>query len=39
MKIFDCKELHNLVKKVVVEKLIDECADTFVKKPALLCTF
>lgn len=32
MKIFDCKELHNLVKKVVVEKLIDECADTFVKK-------
>ena len=29
MKIFDCEELSNLVKKVVNEKLIDECADTF----------
>ena len=29
MKIFNCQELHNLVKKVVDEKLIDECADTF----------
>ena len=29
MKIFDCEELSNLVKKVVNEKLIDKCADTF----------
>ena len=32
MKIFDCKELHNLVKKVVVEKLIYKCGDTFTKR-------
>ena len=32
MKIFDCEELRNLVKKVVDEKLIDECADTFSEK-------
>ena len=32
MKIFDCEELNNLVKKVVNEKLIDECADTFSEK-------
>ena len=32
MKIFDCEELSNLVKKVVNEKLIDECADTFSEK-------
>ena len=32
MKIFDCEELSNLVKKVVNEKLIDECADTFAVK-------
>jgi hypothetical protein len=32
MKIFDCEELSNLVKKVVNEKLIDECADTFAEK-------
>ena len=32
MKIFDCEEFSNLVKKVVNEKLIDECADTFAVK-------
>ena len=32
MKIFNCQELHNLVKKVVDEKLIDKCGDTFTKK-------
>lgn len=32
MKIFNCEELHNLVKKVVDEKLIDECADAFAEK-------
>lgn len=31
MKIFNCEELCNLVKKVVDGKLIDECADTFPK--------
>ena len=32
MKIFNCEELSNLVKKVVDKKLIDECADAFVEK-------
>lgn len=32
MKIFDCEELSNLVKKVVNEKLINECTDAFAEK-------
>ena len=32
MKIFNCEELHSLVKKVADEKLIEKCADTFIKK-------
>lgn len=32
MKIFNCEELRNLVKKVVVEKLIEKCVDTFAEK-------
>lgn len=32
MKIFNCEELSNLVKKVVDEELIDECAETFAEK-------
>lgn len=32
MKIFDCKELYDLAKKVVNKKLIDERTDTFIRK-------
>lgn len=32
MKIFNCEELRNLVKKVAVEKLIGKCVDTFAEK-------
>lgn len=39
MKIFNCEELRNLVKKVVDEKLIEKCADAFVKKADSLLHF
>lgn len=39
MKIFDCKELHNLVKKVVVEKLIYKCSDIFTKRTSSVFHF
>ena len=32
MKIFNCEELRNLVKKAVDEKLIEECVNAFAEK-------